>query len=259
MDKLTKSERRKYNKLRKKIARQKSIVAKRNARRRTIKRKAERFLLVLCIVVLILTFMKLLVDYRNNTKVYVDTQSSEVAESTLGRYYVPKVFAGVTSDLAVNLDEYEEIEVNIEQTEVPETSTPAPEPTSYIELSDDDKYMIASLVYLEGRGESIECQKAIASVVINRYTTGEYHSISDVIYATNQFTPARYVSSTCPDQTQIDVVNEVCESGVTIPEYVTYFRAGHYHRFNGQIPYTQLSSTYFSYDRDVYNQVMGIQ
>ena len=60
---------------------------------------------------------------------------------------------------------------------------------NYIELTDDEIYELATLVYLEAGAESYECQKAVASVVINRMTT-QNKSLHSVIYAKNQFSPA---------------------------------------------------------------------
>lgn len=116
-------------------------------------------------------------------------------------------------------------------------------------LTDDEVYMLAALLYLEGRGESIECQEAICSVVLNRMSLWEM-SLYDVIYQANpdpQFSTAYLVSSTVPEQEQIDVVNSVISNGVSIPEYVCYFRASYYHDWYGMNDYTDLDNTYFSY------------
>lgn len=135
-----------------------------------------------------------------------------------------------------------------------ETDTDNDTDSYYVNLTKDEKHQLACLLYLEGRGESLECQYAICSVVINRFTTGDYDSILDVIYAKNQFQPARFISSTTPTKTQTDIVEEVCKEGPTIPEYVTYFRASYYHNWSGLVDYKAIDNTYFSYSTKLYNK-----
>lgn len=124
----------------------------------------------------------------------------------------------------------------------------------YIELSDAEINELATLVYLEAGGESFECQKAVASVVINRMTTGN-ETLKDVIYAKNQFSPARLISVSKPSDSTLDAVKFVIEHGPTIPEYVTYFRAIYYHKWAGQVPYSCIDNTYFSYDVGLKDQI----
>lgn len=126
----------------------------------------------------------------------------------------------------------------------------------YIELTEDEKYILATLIYLEGRGESLECQYAIGSVVLNRMTTSG-SDLESVIYAKGQFQPAYLISSTDPTGTQLEIVNQLCISGPTLPEYVTYFRAEYYHEWGDLNPYTCIDNTYFSYSGDVCRQVMS--
>lgn len=128
--------------------------------------------------------------------------------------------------------------------------------TPYIELTKDEKYMLATLIYLEGRGESLECQHAIGSVVLNRMATSG-SDLESVIYAEGQFEPSYLIASTTPTDTQIEIVNELCINGPSLPEYVTYFRAGHYHEWGDLSPYTYIDNTYFSYSGDVCYQVMS--
>lgn len=116
----------------------------------------------------------------------------------------------------------------------------------YIELTEEEKHELACLIYLEGRGESVECQTAIGSVVLNRYTTGDYSSLHDVIHAQGQFTPAYLIDDTEPTVTQIQIVDDLCMNGPSIPEHVTFFRASKYHTLSSTQPYKQIDNTYFS-------------
>lgn len=132
---------------------------------------------------------------------------------------------------------------------VDRSSIEATEPTTdpYITLTDDEIYLFATLVYLEGGAESYECQKAIASVVVNRMTT-QNKSLYDVIYAPNQFSVARALSYNQPSESSQKAVNEVIENGPSVPEYVTYFRADYYHSWSSVSDYTCIDNTYFSCD-----------
>lgn len=147
-------------------------------------------------------------------------------------------------------DYKEKLDMFIEISQVPqlETITEEDEITYYIELTEDEIHDLATLVFLEAGGESYECQKAVASVIINRVTTSG-KSLYDIIYEKNQFTPAYLIECKEPTESTMNAVIEVCTNGPTIPEYVTYFRADYYHNFSEYIEdYINIDSTYFSYD-----------
>lgn len=131
-------------------------------------------------------------------------------------------------------------------------------PLPYVSLSSDERYALATLIWLEGRGESVECQYAIGSTVLNRYTTGNYGTLFDVIYEKGQFTPAYLIEESTPTDVQIGIVDELCFHGPTIPEYITYFRADDFHDWGKDfpVPYNYIDNTYFSYDPDIVIQCM---
>lgn len=54
----------------------------------------------------------------------------------------------------------------------------------------DDTYLLASLIHMEASGEPYEGKLAVANVVLNRLKSGYGNTISEVIYAKNQFTGA---------------------------------------------------------------------
>lgn len=121
----------------------------------------------------------------------------------------------------------------------------------YIDMTEDEIYTLATLVYLEAGSESYECQVAVASVVINRMTL-DNRSLNSVIYEEGQFTPAYKISYTHPTSMSIQAVRDVVENGPNIPEYVTYFRAGYYHNWDSRIvDYDRIDDVYFSYDKYV--------
>lgn len=134
----------------------------------------------------------------------------------------------------------------IEETSAKEEVKEVPQPIYYITSLERD--LLASIIYLEGNGESYECQKAICSVVINRWQNGYWgNTIEDVLFAPGQFTPAQHLYSIEPTELQYQVVDDVIYNGINIPYYVMYFRANYY--FSWAIPYTYMDNTYFSYQK----------
>ena len=122
------------------------------------------------------------------------------------------------------------------------------EPTYVYNITSEEREMIARLVYREANIESLECQKAVVSTVINRWLSGYWgETIKDVIYAKKQFTPAKLLYKTTPNQVNYEAVDYVLKNGCTIPNYVMYFRADKHFSWNGYCAYTQIDKTYFGY------------
>ena len=122
------------------------------------------------------------------------------------------------------------------------------EPTYAYNITSAEREMLARIVYREGNIESLECQKAIASVVINRWQNGYWgDTLEDVIYAPNQFSPSGLIWKTTPTETNYRAVDEVLKYGCTLPDYVLYFRASYHFSWHGYQPYTSIDRTYFGY------------
>ena len=122
--------------------------------------------------------------------------------------------------------------VGVEQPKAPIISK---EETNYI----NEREMLARLLYTEARGESIECQRAVVSVVLNRGS-----DVIATITAPGQFDLGNQLDDVKPLQTQYDVVDYVLTNGITIPSDVTYFRSEHYHTW--ATDYIQIDNMYFS-------------
>ena len=122
--------------------------------------------------------------------------------------------------------------------------------SDYIYLTEDEINTLATLVYLEARGESYECQKAVASVIINRMTTTGM-SLNEVVYQPKQFEPAALIERNEPNDQTLEAVKYVVKHGPTVPEYVTFFRADRYHRFGDLVDYAVIDNTYFSYSESL--------
>jgi spore germination cell wall hydrolase CwlJ-like protein len=213
-------------------------------------------------IILITTIIMCTVGCTMNNKVAEPTKTSSFEKST----QPPK-------DKEVQLSKNKETQVEektkipqkeimntVPRTEIPSsqivekpteetTSQPMDTLTTYIyNITPTDRETLVRLVYLEGNIESIECQKAIASVVINRLNSGYWgNTINGVIYAPNQFAPASRIARATPTATNYEAVDYVLTNGVTLPSYVLYFRAGYHFSWNGYVPYTSMGNTYFGY------------
>lgn len=116
------------------------------------------------------------------------------------------------------------------------------------DITSVEREMLARLVYREANTESIECQKAIISVIINRWQSGLWgDTLEEVVYAKNQFAPASLLYCTTPTEINYEAVDEVIENGITIPEYIFYFRADYHFKWNGYKAYNKIDSTCFGY------------
>lgn len=156
----------------------------------------------------------------------------------------------VSKSIAADIENTASPTEQISSAESAQTSdTVAESSKPYINLSEAEINLLATLVYLEGGCESYECMKGIASVVVNRMlTTGD--SLHQVIHAPGQFSVAHLLDSYCPTEETLRAARDIVENGPSMPIHVLYFRASHYHQFgNGRvIPYTCIDNTYFSSD-----------
>lgn len=118
---------------------------------------------------------------------------------------------------------------------------------AYYSMSDEEVELFAKLVYLESGSTSVDCQRAVASVVLNRITT-QRSDLKSVVYAKGQFAVANKLSSAKYSDESLSAVEYVLEHGPTVPEYVTYFREGHYFNWGPDHKgYTNIDNVYFSY------------
>ena len=122
------------------------------------------------------------------------------------------------------------------------------EPTYAYNVTSTEREMLARLVYREANTESLECQMAIVSVVINRWQDGRWgDTLEDVIYSPYQFTPSNLLYKTTPTELNYTAVDLVLQNGSTLPSYCMHFRADHHFDWEGYKPYTQIDFTCFGY------------
>lgn len=157
------------------------------------------------------------------------------------------------NEIEVEVPVYKEVEKIVEVEKVVET-----EPQYAYNITSAEREMLARLVYREANTESLECQKAIVSVVINRLHSGYWgDALKSVIYAKNQFTPADLIWQTTPTEKNYQAVDEVLKNGVTLPRYILYFRAEHHFDWPGYKPYTHIDKTFFGYMEKDKNKYIG--
>lgn len=209
---------------------------RRNVRKYRRKNRGAIYSHLLTLVICILLFIGLFIvalegisSVRRTDTVYETQQPEDVSESSEVLYLTHPVVV-----------------------EEPESITYDKE---YIHISEFDADLISKLLWFEARGECDDCKRRVVSVVINRMT---YFNMSahDVIYAENQFEPAAHIEDADISEDDMSkmrsIVDDITSNGPTVPGYVTYFRAGHFHNFRGQVPYISCCNTYVSYDYDMY-------
>lgn len=124
------------------------------------------------------------------------------------------------------------------------------EPTYTYEVSSEEREMLARLVFLEANTESIDCQMAIVSTIINRWQYGHWgDTLADVVYSQDQFTPSGQIWKTTPGEANYEAVDRVLKDGVTLPEYVMYFRLdwGFSNVWDGYVEYMKIDNVCFGY------------
>ena len=122
------------------------------------------------------------------------------------------------------------------------------QPVYAYNITSMEREMLARLVYREANTESLECQMAIVSVIINRWQDGRWgNTLKDVIYYPYQFSPANLLYQTTPTELNYTAVDLVLQNGCTLSPYVLFFRANHHFDWDGYKPYTQIDYTCFGY------------
>ena len=124
-----------------------------------------------------------------------------------------------------------------------------PKSASYYNITQEERDMLAKLVYLEAGTCGSQCQRAVASAVFNRLEAGYWgDTLEEVIYYKNAFSPAHLIT-TCeqPPQEIYDTVDYILNNGPTIPEEVRYFRTDYDFSWKGYAHYATYDNVYFGY------------
>ena len=117
-----------------------------------------------------------------------------------------------------------EAEVYIEPTEVIIPTDAEPEEVEpYFPLTDEERELVERVVAAEARGESIECQMAVAQTILDRAISRK-QTITEVCTAKYQF--ASPYKGEVSEKTQ-DAVFLVFDNGAKVFDKVTHFYASH--------------------------------
>lgn len=114
------------------------------------------------------------------------------------------------------------------QEKLAEAAIPDTVYTSGYSMSTEDTYLLASLVMAEAGSECYEGKLAVANIVLNRLNSGKYgNSISDVIYASGQFSVVRNGAldraiSKGPNEGSVQAATEALAGVNNVPDYTSF-------------------------------------
>ena len=117
----------------------------------------------------------------------------------------------------------------------------------HIELTLEEKGLLARMIWVEARGESDEGQQAVAEVVLNRIASESFpDTLRDVIYAEGQFRSLPYLQDAEPYQAQYDAIEKAMYGPYILPEDVVHFAT---YKTTDNF-WGQIGGHYFCYDWD---------
>ena len=123
---------------------------------------------------------------------------------------------------------------------------PVPETSRYpdIQLTNEERNLIAKLICMEAASEPFEGQQAVAEVVLNRLASGRFqNSIHNIIHADGQFPSVPYLYKAKPDYSQYKAIEQALNGPYILPEDVVF-----YAKFKMNDNYWgQIGSHYFCY------------
>lgn len=93
-----------------------------------------------------------------------------------------------------------------------------------VELTYEEKVLLARMVWVEAQGESAEGQQAVAEVVLNRLVSEDFpDTIKGVIYSEGQFRSTPKLGEAVPSQAQFEAVEQALEGPYVLPIDVVFF------------------------------------
>ena len=93
-----------------------------------------------------------------------------------------------------------------------------------IQLTEEEKELLARMVWTEARGESAEGQQAVAEVVFNRMVSPDFpDTLKGVIFAQGQFRSAALLDQAKPYQAQYQAVENALLGPYVLPKTVVHF------------------------------------
>ena len=93
-----------------------------------------------------------------------------------------------------------------------------------IQLTFEERQLLARVVWVEAQGECAEGQQAVAEVVLNRMASPNFgDTLKGVIYAEGQFRSVPYLEKAEPHQAQYDAIERAIYGPYVLPEDVVHF------------------------------------
>ena len=93
-----------------------------------------------------------------------------------------------------------------------------------VELTDEERELLAKLIWAEARGEIAAGQQAVAEVVLNRLVSGAYqNTIQNIIYAKDQFEGVPQMEEAEPTQAQYQAIDRALHGTPILPKTVYYY------------------------------------
>lgn len=93
-----------------------------------------------------------------------------------------------------------------------------------LELTAEDKELLARLIWQEARGETLEGQQACAEVILNRLVADNFpDTMRGVVYAEGQFPDTDKLKDATPTQTQYEAVERALNGPYLVPLDVVFY------------------------------------
>lgn len=218
-----------------------------NNNKKNIVNKIENIVILVCTLIL---FILCFTSWWNYPKNITENTTENENENTTEFYSNTQEESTDKTEENTTEQKIEETEVKeIDITEPIEITQPEVEPIEQVysvySISAEEREMLAQLLYLEAGSTSYECQHMVAAVVFNRLSNGWGNTLTEVIYAEGQFTPAYLIGTVTPNSTQYEVIDDIIYNGHPYPSNLLCFRADYYFSEWGT-PYTSIDNVYFS-------------
>ena len=93
-----------------------------------------------------------------------------------------------------------------------------------IQLTNEERQLLARLIWVEAQGECEEGQQAVAEVVLNRMASSNFgNTLKGVIYGEGQFRSVPYLEDAQPHQAQYEAIERAIYGPYVLPEGVVHF------------------------------------
>ena len=113
-----------------------------------------------------------------------------------------------------------------------------------LNLTDEEMRLLASVIWVEARGESEEGQQAVAEVILNRLASESFpNTLKGVLYAEDQFLSVNFLGDAEPYQAQYEAIERAIYGPYILPEDVVHFAT---FRTNQNV-WGQIGGHYFCY------------